>query len=159
MSSHKHLLSALLALALGSTGVSSAFTQVAKKHIYPEIAAANSDVTHALQQAREQHKRVLLDFGGDWCPDCQVLDIDLHNATNLDLLERNFVLVHVNVGRQDANLDIARRYGLDVQKGVPALAVIDGRGKVLYSKPVSDFRDARSMDSQAVTDFLQHWKS
>jgi thiol:disulfide interchange protein len=106
--------------------------------------------------ARKQHKRVILDFGGDWCGDCQVLDIYFHREPNADLLAKNFIKVNVNIGHEDANLDLAHKYGVPVH-GVPALAVLDAQGKVLYAQD-KEFSDMRYMQSQSVTDFLNKWK-
>ena len=79
------------------------------KHIYSETANPSYDIAAALAQAKREHKRVLLDFGGDWCPDCQVLDLYFHQPPNDALLADNFVLVHVWIGHMDANLDVAKR--------------------------------------------------
>lgn len=150
-----------LGLLLSGLGAASGHAQTAypKKHIYPEISAASADITAGLKEAKSTHRRVLLDFGGDWCPDCQVLDINFHSGSNLDLLQKNFVLVHVNVGHMDQNIDLAQRYGVPVDKGVPALAVLDSRGKVLYAQSTGEFRSMRRMDPQSVTDFLNKWKA
>ena len=59
----------------------------------------------------------MLDFGGDWCGDCQVLDIYFHQPPNDALLANNFVLVHVWIGHMDANLDVAERYGVPINEG------------------------------------------
>jgi len=127
-----------------------------KKQLYPPVDQAQADVNAALLQARKQHKRVILDFGGDWCGDCQVLDIYFHREPNADLLAKNFIKVNVNIGREDANLDLAHKYGVPVH-GVPALAVLDAQGKVLYAQD-KEFSDMRYMQSQSVTDFLNKWK-
>ena len=74
-------------------------------HIYPTIDAAQADIHAAVVEARRTHKRVILDFGGDWCGDCQVLNIYFHQSPNAELLAKNFVLVDVNVGHMDANLE------------------------------------------------------
>jgi thiol:disulfide interchange protein len=126
------------------------------QHIYPATEQAPADVRAALLKARREHKRVILDFGGDWCGDCQVLNIYFHQAPNAELLEKNFVLVDVNIGHEDANLDLAHKYGVPVH-GVPALAVLDAQGKVLYAQD-KEFSDMRYMQSQSVTDFLNKWK-
>jgi hypothetical protein len=68
------------------------------------------------------------------------------------------VVVHVNIGRKDSNQDIAERYGIPLDKGVPALAVLDERGKLLYSQTGGEFEDMRHMDGAALTQFLQRWK-
>jgi thiol:disulfide interchange protein len=128
------------------------------KHIYSETADPNADIAAALIQARKEHKRVLLDFGGDWCGDCQVLDIYFHQAPNDELLSKNYVLVHVWIGRMDRNLEIPEKYGVPIKKGVPALAVLDAKGSVLYSQKTGEFEDMRHMDTSSVTDFLEKWK-
>ncbi len=129
-----------------------------RQHIYGDVSAAPSDIAAALKLARSSHKRVLLDFGGDWCGDCQVLDIYFHDAQNLPLLEQNFVLVHVNVGRIDQNLDIGERYGVNLKKGVPALAVLSPAGKPLYGQS-GEFSDMRYMEPSSVHEFLTRWKA
>ncbi len=84
--------------------------------IYPDGAQAEKDIAAALAQAAREKKRVLLDFGGNWCGDCQVLEIYFHDPANRRLLEANYVLVPVNIGRYDENLDIAARYGVPVSQ-------------------------------------------
>jgi thiol:disulfide interchange protein len=129
---------------------------IPRAHIYPDVQAAHADIQAALAKARREHKRVILDFGGDWCGDCQVLNIYFHQSPNAELLEKHFVLVDVNIGRMDQNLDIAHKYGVPVQ-GVPALAVLSADGKVIYSQN-KEFADMRNMDPKSVTDFLNKWK-
>ena len=127
-----------------------------RKQLYPPVEQAEADLRAALILARKEHKRVILDFGGDWCGDCQVLDIYFHREPNADLLAKNFIKVNVNIGHEDANLDLAHKYGVPVH-GVPALAVLDAQGKVLYAQD-KEFSDMRYMQSQSVTDFLNKWK-
>jgi thiol:disulfide interchange protein len=129
---------------------------IQKAHIYPPIDTAAADIKAALAEAHRSHKRVIVDFGGDWCPDCQVLNIYFHQSPNADLLARYFVRVNVNVGRMDANKEIAEGYGVPL-KGVPALAVLDGSGKVVYAQN-REFADMRHLDSASLTAFLNQWK-
>jgi thiol:disulfide interchange protein len=129
-----------------------------RKHLYSAEADPKSDIAAALKQASLEHKRVILDFGGDWCGDCQVLDIYLHQSPNLELFDKNFLLVHVDIGQFDKNLDIAEKYNIPLKKGVPALAVLDAGGKLLYSQQAAEFGDMRYMYPNSVTDFLNKWK-
>ncbi|HWW97708.1 MAG TPA: thioredoxin family protein [Edaphobacter sp.] len=130
-----------------------------KKHLYSAEADPKAEIASALKQASLEHKRVILDFGGDWCGDCQVLDIYFHQSPNLELLDKNFLLVHVDIGRFDKNLDIPEKYNVPLKKGVPALAVLDADGKLLYSQQAAEFGDMRYMYSTSVTDFLNRWKA
>jgi thiol:disulfide interchange protein len=130
-----------------------------KKHLYSAQADPKADIAAALKQAGLEHKRVILDFGGDWCGDCQVLDIYFHQSPNVELLDKNFLVVHVDIGHFDKNLDITEKYNIPLKKGVPALAVLDSNGKLLYSQQAAEFGDMRYMYSTSVTDFLNQWKA
>ena len=88
------------------TAVGSA-PRAAQPDIYPPVEQASTDISAALKRAAASHKRVILDFGGNWCTDCHVLDRYFHDPVNRPILDANFILVHVNVGRMDENLDIA----------------------------------------------------
>jgi thiol:disulfide interchange protein len=138
--------------------IGAATARSASREIYPDPGQANADLAAALKTAAQTHKRVLLDFGGNWCGDCQVLDIYFHNAQNLPILDSNFVLVHVNIGHMDTNLDIASLYQVPLDRGVPALAVLSDKGKLLYSQKGGEFEAMRRMESAAVTSFLVQWK-
>ncbi|MGC1519940.1 MAG: thioredoxin family protein [Steroidobacteraceae bacterium] len=145
------ILTALFAVALGTAHAN-------EPDIYPAADQAKTDLSAALAASAASHKRIILDFGGNWCTDCHVLDRYIHDATNRPLLEANYILVHVNIGRLDANLDIAERYQIPLRRGVPALAVLGERGELLYSQKTGEFEAMRGMQSSAVTDFLRHWK-
>jgi thioredoxin 1 len=135
-----------------------AMARPASRDIYPDPSQAKTEIAAALKTAAQTHRRILLDFGGNWCGDCQVLDIYFHNTENLPILEKNYVLVHVNVGQYDANLDVAAKYGIPLERGVPALAVLSDTGKLLYSQRSGDFAPMRRMEASAVTRFLVQWK-
>jgi len=145
---------ALAALILSVAAVG----RPATRDIYPDPAQAKGEITAALKAAAQTHRRILLDFGGNWCGDCQVLDIYFHNAQNKPILDANFVLVHVNVGEYDANLDLAEKYEIPLKRGVPAIAVLSETGKLLYSQKSGEFESMRRLDAEAVTRFLVQWK-
>ncbi|HWW97709.1 MAG TPA: thioredoxin family protein [Edaphobacter sp.] len=125
------------------------------KNLYSETANPTADIASALKQARREHKRVLLDFGGNWCGDCQLLDIYYRQSPNAQLLAKNFILVHVNIGHMDKNVDVAKKYNVPITKGVPALAVIDANGNLLYSEREKEFEHT---SPEAITAFLNRWK-
>jgi len=126
--------------------------------IYPPPEQAKSDLATALKSSAAAHKRVILDFGGNWCPDCRALDAYFHDSINKPILDANYILVHVNIGRLTENLDLAKRFEIPLKKGVPALAVLDERGTLLYSQTGGEFEAMRGMQSSALTEFLDHWK-
>jgi len=126
--------------------------------IYPDGARAAQDIAAAVARAGKEKKRVLLDFGGNWCGDCKVLQFYFHTPANRSLLEANYVVVPVNIGQYDENLDIAARYGIPLARGVPALAVLDSSGQLVYSQRNAEFEAMGKVDPAAVTAFLLQWK-
>lgn len=126
-------------------------------NIYPSAQAARSDLAAALARARREHKRVLLDFGGNWCYDCHVLDQAFLHSRVTPILRAHFVVVHINIGTFDRNLDLAARYQVPLKLGVPALAVLSSRGRLLYSQGHGEFQDARSLAPADVARFLEQW--
>jgi thiol:disulfide interchange protein len=141
---------------LASVGIAS----LAQAALYPPVASAPTDVRQGIAQAGHEHKHVLIDFGGDWCGDCKVLDANFHKPENAALLDTGYVVVHVNVGADGItdNFVVAERYGIPLKKGVPALAVLDADGKLLYAQRSGEFESMRHMDPTSVHDFLDKWK-
>lgn len=148
--------SAIAGLLIGISGTCAGFA--ATQQIYSDTADAKTEVRQAIQAAAREHKHVLLDFGGNWCGDCKVLDLYLHDPGNAALLQANYIVVDVNIGKYDRNLDLAKQYNVPLEKGVPALAILDANGKLLYSQHNGEFESMRRMDVSAVTDFLNKWK-
>jgi thioredoxin 1 len=68
------------------------------------------------------------------------------------------VVVHVDVGKFDKNLDIADKYEVPLKNGVPASAVLESDGKLLFSQKHGEFESARSMATEDVLAFLNKWK-
>jgi len=149
----KPLFAAAVSLVISATLVHAAAT------IYPDVSKAATDVDAALKAAAKEKKRVIVDFGGNWCGDCIVLDKHFQAGENAALLKKHYVLVHVNVGEKGItdNFPIAERYGIPLKKGVPALAVLESDGKLVYSQKQGEFESMRTMDPSSVGDFLRKW--
>jgi thiol:disulfide interchange protein len=149
---------AFIAAVLLTPAVLPAQAQFSPRHIYNENADPHAEIRDAIATAAREHKRVILDFGGNWCGDCQVLDYYFHQQPNAALLTGNFILVDIDIGRMDKNVDVANKYDVPLGKGVPALAVLDSHGRLLYSQKNGEFEKMRHMDPNSVTSFLEQWK-
>ena len=127
------------------------------RELYPSTADAHKEIADALQAAAKDHKRVLLVFGASWCFDCFALDYRFHQPNIEPLVDKNFHVVHVDIGKRDKNLDLAKKYDTPIE-GVPVVAVLSSRGKLLYSQKTHEFSTARSLNPQVIVDFLKTWK-
>lgn len=140
--------------------VAAPLVALAAEPMYPPVDRAKADIEGALKEAAKTHRRVIVDFGGNWCTDCKVLDINLKKPENAALLAKHYVMVHVNVGDKGIsdNFDVAERFGIPLKKGVPALAVLEPDGRVVHAQKGGEFEDMRHMDPKSVNDFLTRWR-
>ena len=128
------------------------------KVIYAPGVDAHAEIKHALELAAKAHKRVLVVFGANWCYDCHVLDLAFHRPDVAGVLRQNFEVVHVDVGEGDKNQDIMADYQVPMKRGIPAVAVLDSNGKLLYSQKGGEFERARALAPEDVLQFLNKWK-
>jgi protein disulfide-isomerase len=124
---------------------------------YDEAADARQQIAGALAAAKQDGRYVLLDFGANWCPDCRVLGSYLENGPLKTLVDQNFHLVSIDVGRWNRNTDIAAQYGNPIKKGIPAVVVLDPQGKIVGSTAGGELSKARTMTAQQVSTLLEAW--
>lgn len=125
---------------------------------YDEKANADQQVAVAKARAKAEGKRLLIDLGGNWCPDCRVLAGVFELPEIKAFLQKHYVVVMVDVGRFDKNAQVVRPYNVTSLKGVPALLIVDPKtNKLLNDGHLFALADARSMTPQALADWLAQW--
>jgi len=120
---------------------------------YDPSADAHAALEHGIAQARSDGKYLLVVFGANWCEDCRALDKAMH-GTSAPLIESRFVVVKIDVGNFNRNLDLAQRYGNPIGKGIPAAVVVAPADQVLYSTRGGELADARRMGEKGIYQFL-----
>ena len=127
--------------------------------LYPDPSQAQAQLTAALAAAGRTKKRVLAVFGANWCYDCHVLDATFHSPAFMSLVQANYIVVHINIGDEGKdNNDLAARLGVNLERGVPSLAVLDPDGKVIVSQQNGEFESTVKIGPEDVHTFLQRWK-
>ncbi|MFE5633061.1 thioredoxin family protein [Streptomyces sp. NPDC056470] len=100
---------------------------------YPTGADARGAVKAAVAAAKADGKRVLIDFGANWCGNCKAADRVFATSGVGALLDASYHVVKVDIGSQDSSaFDLLRDYcsGEGAYK-MPVLVVLDGNGKVV----------------------------
>jgi thiol-disulfide isomerase/thioredoxin len=127
-------------------------------HPFNEYADADSDVAGAFAQARAENKRVLIDLGGNWCGDCRILAGVLELPEVKRFIDSHFVVVVVDVGRFNRNLQIPARFGITQRlEGVPAVLIANPDGRLVNGSHIAALADARSMSPQDIVNWLAYW--
>lgn len=135
-----------------------------QEKIYDEGAIASQDIDRAIAIAQQSGKRILLMFGGNWCIWCHRLH-RLFNSDPVihDLLEKNYILVMIDVGKRDKNLDLNEKYGNPFQHGFPVLVVLESEGSLLHIQETGSLEYTPQESNQKghhpgrVLKFLETW--
>jgi thioredoxin 1 len=129
------------------------------KTIYPAQANAREEIREAERRAAKANKRVLVVFGADWCYDCHVLDKAFQRRDIAAALTPNYEVVHVDVGRGEKNQDLMNEYAVPMKRGIPAIAILDSSGKLLFSQRNGEWERARALGPEDLIALLRKWKS
>src|SRR6266540_4790232 len=131
-----------------------------KAEIYDPKADAGAQIARAVERGRRDNRRILLVFGGNWCGWC----VKLHEVFKGDreiaeVLRNEYLVVPVDIGSFDKQMDLAASYGADLKKhGVPFLTVLGIDGKSLVNQNTSDLENGPKHDRAKVKAFLEKWK-
>lgn len=99
---------------------------------YRADADPQADLTQARALAAQTGRRVLVVFGANWCPQCRALAADFKAGRFVELGQRDFVVVKVDVGNFDHNQAFTRRFGAPTSRGIPALAVVTPKDEIIH---------------------------
>jgi protein disulfide-isomerase len=121
---------------------------------YDETADARADIAAAMARASTEGKAVLLTFGANWCPDCRALDAAMTAPPLTDAIAARFVVVDVDIGNWNKNLDVVDAWGNPIAKGIPSIVVVDAHGAVLYATKAGELANARRMGADAFVKFF-----
>ena len=124
--------------------------------VYDPARNADQDLRDALTEASRSGKRVLLDVGGEWCSWCHIFDAFFeHNARLLELRNKNFIMLKINVSQKNSNSKFLSHY--PSIPGYPHLFVLDANGKLLQSQRTDQLERGSSYDPSKVEAFLNKW--
>lgn len=126
---------------------------------YDSHADADAEVNAALATAKSEHKRAFIDLGGNWCAECRILAGIMELPEMKPFVDKHYVVVEVDVGRFNRNLQIPARWGItDRLSGLPAVLIVDPSDNSLIDRGhIAALADARAMTPQAIGDWLAQW--
>jgi thioredoxin-related protein len=138
-----------------------------RQPIYDEKADAKALIAAAVNRARIEHKRVLIEWGGNWCGWCYKLhdmfkwdDAGPDGAQKdyqavSDLVQQEFELV---LSESRSNGELLKKYGgKDGSFSFPHLTILDDAGEVLTNQNTEPLEDGPKHDPVKVAEFLKKW--
>ncbi len=117
-------------------------------------AELNAALEAAKQSARENDRRVLLDFGADWCPDCREVLRLAHEPAVAELLASDYETVVIDVGRFDVHTELLERYGIE---RIATLVVLDSSGEKVAQTTLEPITgDAEGLTGEMLAGWLRN---
>ncbi len=108
-------------------------TKPKRAPIYDEKADAKVQIESAIAKAAKENRRVLIQWGANWCGWCHLLhEVSKKDQAISKELMYEYDVVLVDIGQFDKHMDLAEKYGAKLKDaGVPFLTILDAQGKVL----------------------------
>ncbi|HLX90801.1 MAG TPA: thioredoxin family protein [Puia sp.] len=126
--------------------------------IYDPSANADNDIAALVKIARIEHKHILLQAGGNWCSWCVEFNRFVHADGPIDsLLNKCFVVYHLNFSKENENRAIFARYGYPQRFGFPVFIVLDENGTRIHTQNSEYLEQGKSYNKQRVMEFLLNW--
>ena len=124
------------ALKIVPAGQATAQPEKARAPVYDEAADGAAQIAEAMAQAKKNHRRVLIQWGANWCGWCNKLaDLTKSDQKIGKELNYEYDLIHIDVGQFDKHMDLAAKYGAELKdNGIPYLTILDGDGKVIANQ-------------------------
>lgn len=124
-------------------------------HPAPALRAAEV-IQQAIDQAKTEHKKVMVLFTASWCHWCHRMDTLMNLPSVKNDFQEAYVICHVDVQEQGAKKALENQgwktyleeFGGDENGGVPFWAILDDQGKALVNsriKPNGPSADPRGI--------------
>lgn len=142
-------------MAIGLTAATAtAEAKKTRKDIYDPNANPREDIAAALEKAKAEGKRVLLQYGANWCGWCHLLHEHFAEVEAVKaVLDDNYIVVLID---NDAHPEVAKGYGTEI-RGIPFLSVLDAEGNKLTDQRTGPLETGPKHDPEKVVAFLEKW--
>lgn len=124
------------------------------KAIYETNPQARASIAEARERAAQLNKRVLIQWGADWCVWCHRLHAFLADDVEVrEILGTGYEMVLVDT---DTNRALMEEMGVK-PRGLPYLTVLDAAGTTLAAQDTHVYQSASRFDRDKVILFLKQW--
>ena len=116
---------------------------------------SESDIERFLNSSINKSKQPIIIFGGNWCPDCRILEGTLQLPTIKKYMIEHYEIMHVDVGRYDKNMNLISYFKIPKEEGVPRVLVFDTNKNILNMESTKEWTTARDRKQQEIFNYFQ----
>lgn len=112
---------------------------------YDEQLDPYEQLEQATDEAERTKRSLMLVFGANWCPDCRKLDQAMSQEPVRALVDQHFVVIKVDIGNWDRNVDFTSLWESPIASGIPAVVVSNTHYDIVYKTDAGELANARNM--------------
>lgn len=137
------------------------------KRVYDESIDPLQQIDQAIAKAKAEHKNVICQVGGNWCPWCLRFAAFVTNDNTISkVIADNYVYIHVNYNhRRSAGEEATQqakalmdRLNHPDKYGFPVFVVLNDEGTVLHIQDSGVLEEGKSYNKEKVLHFFNEWK-
>ena len=114
-----------------------------------------ADLAATIVRAKAEHKRIILQIGGDWCVWCgRISDYMQTNERVRQLLDEHFVVMKVTDPGDNAESFLSQYPSVNAY---PHFFVLEPDGTFLHSQGTGELEHEKSYDEEVFCQFLNEW--
>ncbi len=116
------------------------------------------DLIATIERAQAEHKRIILQVGGEWCQFCHRLDAFIRETPSVATgLHDGFLIMKVSFTQgENENTEFLGQYP-DVA-GYPHWYVLESDGTLLHSQDTSKIQKGNNYSEDKLLAFIEKWK-
>ena len=126
---------------------------------YDENVVDSLQLDEFIDLSISRGKQPVVIFGGNWCPDCRILEGTLAMPTIKKFLQQHYQVMHIDIGRYDRNMDLMDHINIESKKGVPRVVILDLEKNIMNSSTSSEWTTARDRKQQEIYNYFQKFVS
>ena len=126
---------------------------------YDEKVVDSLQLDEFIDLSISKGKQPVVIFGGNWCPDCRILEGALVMPTIKKFLQQHYQVMHIDIGRYDRNMDLMEHLNIESKKGVPRVVILDLEKNIMNSSTSSEWTTARDRKQQEIYNYFQKFLS
>ena len=126
---------------------------------YDEKVVDSLQLDEFIDLSISRGKQPVVIFGGNWCPDCRILEGTLAMPTIKKFLQQHYQVMHIDIGRYDRNMELMDHLNIESKKGVPRVVILDLEKNIVNSSTSSEWTTARDRKQQEIYNYFQKFVS
>jgi thiol:disulfide interchange protein len=148
----------LFAIAFLFCGIIATSQDMAKFNLYKPTENATAEIAKAIKEAKASGKHVFIQIGGNWCIWCARFHDFVGTDKSLDsVMKSNFVVYHLNYGKENYNKDVMARYGFPQRFDFPVFLILNAEGELIHTQNSAYLEEGKGYSKEKVTEFFNHW--